>query len=346
MNAEELMALNEQIASMARAGLPLDQGLASLAREMGRGRLRHVTDAIADDLRRGRTLPEALDLRRDQLPPYYSALATAGIRTGRLPEVLCTMTEYSRAIAVTRTMIIEALAYPAMIFGFGIMVLLFLAMYVVPQFEVIFRDFRLPLPALTELVMLLSKHPFEWLVIPAVTVFVLIIAVRFISRCTPVGRRIWTHIVYSVPLIGSLIQSARRAAFTDLLGVLIKYEVPLPEAFRLAGDACSDPLLADQSQEMTQRLQGGMTLGDALASGRLLPEWVAWMAKSGERRGDLAETLRQVANVYRRQVEARIGVLRNMLPALFLIIVSGFLMIVFIGSLLAPLISLIEGLSK
>src|SRR2546421_2109362 len=47
MNADELVALNEQIAGMARAGLPLDQGLASLAREMSRGRLRRVTEAIA-----------------------------------------------------------------------------------------------------------------------------------------------------------------------------------------------------------------------------------------------------------------------------------------------------------
>ena len=99
MNADELVALNEQIASMARAGLPLDQGLASLAKEMGRGRLRHVTDAIAEDLRQGKSLPEALESRRDQLPPYYSALATAGIRTSRLPDVLCTLTEYARTIS-------------------------------------------------------------------------------------------------------------------------------------------------------------------------------------------------------------------------------------------------------
>ena len=55
MTADELISLNEQIAGMARAGLPLDQGLASLASEMSRGRLRRVTEGIVRDLKEGKT---------------------------------------------------------------------------------------------------------------------------------------------------------------------------------------------------------------------------------------------------------------------------------------------------
>src|SRR5208282_5756706 len=84
--------LNEEIAGMARAGLPLDQGLAALAREMGGGRLRQVTAELADDLRRGKTLPEALERQGDRVPPYYSSLVMAGVRTGRIGDVLTTLT--------------------------------------------------------------------------------------------------------------------------------------------------------------------------------------------------------------------------------------------------------------
>src|SRR5207247_1261089 len=109
MNADELIALNEQIAGMARAGLPLDQGLSSLAKEMGRGRLRRVTESIASDLRDGATLPEAVARRQKELPPYYANLITAGVRTGRLPEVLATLTTYARTVAVTRTIVVDSL---------------------------------------------------------------------------------------------------------------------------------------------------------------------------------------------------------------------------------------------
>src|SRR5438477_10843918 len=102
MTADELIALNDQIAGMAKAGLPLDQGLAGLAREMGRGRLRSVTAAIARDLEAGTPLPDAVNRRRADLPPFYANLLSAGIRTGRLPDVLATLTGYARTIAATR----------------------------------------------------------------------------------------------------------------------------------------------------------------------------------------------------------------------------------------------------
>src|SRR5947199_5537935 len=95
MNPDDLIALNEEIAGMARAGLPLDQGLSALAREMGHGRLQKVTSAIADDLRAGRTLPEALERQEGRVPPYYAGLVAAGVRTGRVGEVLSTLTSYA-----------------------------------------------------------------------------------------------------------------------------------------------------------------------------------------------------------------------------------------------------------
>src|SRR5688500_5489755 len=81
---DDLIMLNEEIAAMARAGLPLDEGLAILAKEMGGGRLQAVTGEIANDLKAGRTLPEALERRGDALPPFYAALVSAGIRSGRV----------------------------------------------------------------------------------------------------------------------------------------------------------------------------------------------------------------------------------------------------------------------
>ena len=147
MNADELIALNEQIAGMARAGLPLDQGLDSLAREMSRGRLRHVTQAIAADLRRRhparshRPPPKgtAAVLRQ----PHYCWRAPAG-----LPDVLATLTTYARTVAVTRTIVLDSLFYPLVV-----TVLRHrpagpaLVFFVLPQFDVIFNDSAIEVPA-------------------------------------------------------------------------------------------------------------------------------------------------------------------------------------------------------
>ncbi|HEY1381184.1 MAG TPA: type II secretion system F family protein [Gemmataceae bacterium] len=345
MTADELIALNDQIAGMAKAGLPLDQGLAGLAREMGRGRLRSVTAAIADDLRAGTPLPEAVERRRADLPPFYAHLVTAGIRTGRLPEVLATLTAYARTVAVTRAIVVESLFYPAVVLSLATILLGGLVFFIVPQFDQLFNDFHMRLPWITEWVLRITRYPIPIFAVP-VAVVATVFLTWLVTRWTPAGRRAWARLVYSVPVVGTLVRSARLAAFADLLSVLVEYEMPLPDAFRLAGQGSSDPLMAGRAGAVADRLATGIALAPSLRDLGLLPEWVIWMAGSGEQRGALAAALRQIAAVYRRQVEARAALLRSVLPAFAIIGTAGVLVAVFVLSVMVPMIKLIEGLMR
>jgi type II secretory pathway component PulF len=345
MTADELSALNEQIAGMARAGLPLDQGLASLAREMNRGRLRGVTEAIARDLRAGSTLPEAIARRRNELPPFYAGLVTAGIRTGRLPEVLATLTAYARTVAATRMVVVDSLLYPAVVLAVALALFAALVFFILPQFEAIFRDFSMRLPALSEWVLAVGRHPL-YVAVPVGAALAGLAVTWVVLQASERGRRAWAWLLYAVPVVGTLIRSARLAAFADLLAVLVEYELPLPEAFHLAGVASSDPIMAYRAEEIAQRLSQGVAVGDALRGRGLLPEWVAWMTGAGEQRGALSPTLRQIAALYRRQVEARGALLRAVLPSFMIIGTAGVLVATFAFTVMLPMIKLLEGLSK
>jgi type II secretory pathway component PulF len=346
MNADELIALNEQIAGMARAGLPLDQGLASLAGEMHRGRLRRVTEAIVHDLKNGSTLPEAVARRNSELPPYYAHLITAGVRTGRLPDVLATLTAYARSIATTRGIIIDSLFYPIVVFLFAIVLLSTLVFFVLPQFDKIFRDFQMKLPALTAGVLAIGQHPYSVFIMPLSIIVVSVIVVWLWLHRTERGRRIWALGLYSIPVVGTLVRSARLSAFAELLAVLVDFELPLPEALRLAGMASSDPLMKHEATGIHDRLVEGARLGEVLRGRGLLPEWVAWMAAAGEQRGALSATLRQIAALYRRQVDSRAALLRSVFPAFMIIFTAGLLTATFAFSVMLPMIRLVEGLSK
>ncbi len=346
MTADELTALNDQIAALARAGLPLDQGLDTLARDMGRGRLRAVTEALAADLRAGHPLPEALARQQGRVPTYYANLVTAGVQTGRLPDVLATLTAYARSVSATRTIVSEALFYPAVVMVIGVALFATLAGFVLPQFDQIFRDFGLQLPAITEFVLVFGRHPVELVVVPAVVLVAGPLLARAVLRRSERGRRLWARAVYLVPLVGGLIRTARLAAFTELLGLLVEYGVPLPTAVRLAGGASSDPEMAAQSEVVEARLTEGAALADAFRGRGLVPDWVAWLAAAGERRGGLGPALRETAAVYRRQVDARAAVLRSVLPPFVVVVTAGTLTVFFVVAVMAPLLKLLEGLSK
>jgi type II secretory pathway component PulF len=345
LSAEDLITLNEEIASMAKAGLPLDQGMAVLAREMGRGRLKNVTQQLADDLRAGHTLPEALERQKGRVPSYYAALLAAGIRSGRLGDVLGTLTIYARSVADFRANLISALLYPSIVFLMGIGLVALVGFYVLPVYAQIFQDFKMRLPMVTEILIFISRRPIGFLLLPPVLV-ISVTAVLWLSlRRTPRGRVIWARFVYSLPVIGSLIRSARLGAFTDLLGILIDQKVPLPEALSLAAETSSDPLLAEGAKLVERDIRQGVPFGAALETQRLVPRLVVWMVGFGERQGDLGKALRQVTDMYRRQAEVRATFLRTVLPPLLIIVVAATLGVVFIFGLYGPLLELLDGLS-
>jgi type II secretory pathway component PulF len=346
MNADDLITLNEEIAGMARAGLPLDQGLAALAREMGKGRLARVTAEIADDLRAGRTLPEALERQHGRVPPFYAGLVTAGVRSGRIGEVLATLTVYARSLADLRATVASAVLYPAVVLTFACALFAFLCFFVVPQFEQVFADFNMALPGLTELAFTVGRHPLELLVFPLCAVVGGGLLIRLVLSLSERGRVAWARFVYALPIVGTLVRAMRLAAFTELLAILVDHAVPLPEAFRLAGQASSDPLLAAAARHVEEDLAQGQPLGEALRRRRLVPELIAWMTGVGEQRGSLGKTLHQVADIYRRQAELRAGLLRSVLPPFLVIATAGVLIGFFVLAIMLPLVKLLEGLSK
>lgn len=345
LTADELITLNEEIASLARAGLPLDQGLSVLAREMGSGRLKKVTQQLADDMLAGHTLPEALKRQEGRVPSYYAALLTAGIRSGKLSEVLTTLTVHSRAVADFRANILSALLYPAIILILGLALIVFVGHFVLPTYVKIFEDFRMQLPYFTQVLVFLSKNSLVVLVIPFCVLLLAILTERWWLRSSRLGRRIWTRVVYSLPGFGTVVRAAQLSAFTELLGILIDQSVPLPEALGLAGETSSDPYVSEGAKQMEKELRQGMPFAAALKQQRWVPDLVVWMIGFGERQGKLAESLRQVAEMYRRQADARATFLRTVMPPLLVLIVAAVLAFMFIFGLLGPMLNLLDGLS-
>jgi type II secretory pathway component PulF len=345
LSADDLIALNQEIAGMAKAGMPLDKGLAALAHGMGRGRLQQVTKRLADDLASGCTLPQALERQPGRVPPYYAAILAAGIRSGRIAEVLATLTTYSRMLAEFRASVFSALVYPAVVMALGVCLLVGTGVWVLPGFIGVFERMHLRLPWTTNALIFIGAHPIETIVLPVAVVLGVPTVLRMLLALYPGGGTIWARLVYSLPLVGAMVRAARFAAFADLLAILVDQSVPLPEALALAGQASTDPLLAGGVKRALKDVDQGQRLGEALARQRMMPSLVVWMTIFGEKQGMLGPTLHHVAQVYRRQADYRASLLRAVLPSLLLIFLAAVLVSVFVFGLLGPMFSLLEGLS-
>ena len=346
LTPDQLIYLNEEIAGMARAGLPLEEGLASIAREMSRGNLKEATQLLAQDLKQGKSLPEAIAAQQGRVPKFYSSLMNAGIRGGNLPEVLALLTTYARSLSDLSSVVFTALLYPMMVILIAILLTVMIMIFVMPQFISIFSDFGMRLPFFTQLIVDVCRNPIPTLVIPLGVIGISAIGLRQVFNATEAGRCNWARLIYSLPVFGILIRSARLAAFADLLAILVENQMPLPEAFELAAQAGSDPILKAGGIQIAEKLRQGSSLAQALKESKILPEVVSWMAGMGELNGNLSQTLKQAAQMYSRQVAVRSQMVQSIFPPLLVVLCAGFITSIFVFAVFLPLINLLQGLSN
>jgi type II secretory pathway component PulF len=259
--------------------------------------------------------------------------------------VLGTLTLYARSLADFRSAVLGALLYPAVVLALGLALLLFAGIAILPGLTDVFQKMRVDVPFVTRVLIFVGSHPLETLVMPILIVIGGLVTAWVLLRSGSRGRALWARFVYTLPVVGSLVRSARLAAFADTLGILVDQSIPLSESWGLAAAASSDPLLVEGAGRVGLLLGEGVPLGETLKREALVPDLIVWMVTFGEKRSNLGPTLRQVAQLYRRQAETRVALLRTVLPPLIIIVLAAVLGGLFLFGLLGPVYGLLDGLS-
>ncbi len=138
MSLDDLVVLNDEIASLVRAGVPLDLGLSSWGRDLS-GPLRQVTRRLEQSVAAGRDLGDALSDPSLNIPPAYRAVVIAGLRSGRLPSALESLSENARNVQHLRGTIALALIYPLLLVTIAYTLFLFLLTVVLPTFVAVYE---------------------------------------------------------------------------------------------------------------------------------------------------------------------------------------------------------------
>jgi general secretion pathway protein F len=342
LSGAEALELSAQLAGLARAGLPLAPSLAALAEELPRGRLRRSMQDLARGLGSGQLLGEALDGQEERVPSHLRGLVAAGVRSGRLGEMLGEFAEFTAIGVEVRRRLWLSLAYPFLTSLITLAVFAFVGIAVLPQFESMFRDFGIPLPGVTVLVLrLMHRTATIWPTL-ATTGGVLVaggLAARLFLP--PAMTR---SLVARVPILGGVAWWTSLAEFCHLLGLLVEHRLPMPEALRLAGEGVQDSGLEATSRLMAEDVEDGKTLAESMALRRGFPPRLPRLIRWGENQGSLPDVLHMAAELFAARASAQATTAATAASlACFFFILTGLVLV--ITSLMWPLITLISKLS-
>jgi len=290
-----------QLATLVRAGVPLDRSL-SLCRDLAeKPALGAVIGATLKELRSGQSLANSLAANPRFFPPLYVAMVRAGEASGTLPAVLDRLVEFEEFSAELRGYLISALIYPVVLLAVGSVAIAFLLGFVVPRFAQIFEEAGKELPLPTQILMDVSTafRDYGW-----IAAIVIVVAVLLITRWvrTESGRLRWDQWRLKAPLLGDVSLKLEIARFAKTMGTLLNQAVPIISALRLTREVLSNRRVAAAVEPLIQGVKRGQGLAGPLAETGMFPALATQLMTLGEQTGKLDAMLLELAAIYDREV--------------------------------------------
>ena len=341
MTLEDFVALNHEIAALARAGVPLGPGLTAFGRDLP-GRLGKIAAEVGQRLEQGEPL-ERIVAQNDSFPPAYKAVVQAGLRVGRLPAALEGISQSARRTAQLRWTISMAIIYPLSVMCLGYCLFVFTLSHISPVMAAMLADHGVEDTVVHQVIVWLGKYTLLWgFVLPAVVLAWL----AWLSwRAGRVAAGVELHPFLSFGAVSTMLKmrhAGRLAAMCDCLALLTEYGVSLSEAVPLAARTTGAKKLEKAALELAEQ----MTRGERTAAPpRNFPPLLAWMLTSGQLQQDLPIALRRAAEVYRDEANRRAQWLRLYVPLILTLFFAGGTVAIYAIVTLGPFLLILYKLS-
>jgi general secretion pathway protein F len=338
VSAADLSLFTRQLATLVRAGLPLEESLLAVSQQTEKPRVQSIVLGVRSRVMEGHTLADGLSEFPRVFPEIYRATVAAGEQSGHLDTILERLADYTENREQMRQKVLGAMLYPIVLSVMCFAIVSGLLVYVVPKVVEVFESSKAKLPLITRVLIGTSDFFREWGIWVLIA---LVIAgfgfVRWLKN--PEARRRYHHFQLRMPLMGKLSRGFNTARFTRTLSILSGSSVPVLEALRIAGDVVTNLPMRDAVLEAAQRVREGAPIGRSLAQSKLFPPMTIHLISSGESSGELETMLERAAQSQERELDGLMNALVGLLGPL-LIVGMGLFVMGIVFAMLLPIFEL------
>ena len=322
ITAMDIAMITRQIATMLAAGVPLVTTIELLGRGHEKAKVRELLGTILSDVQSGIPLSDALRPHRRYFDDLYVDLVAAGEHSGSLDAVFDRVATYREKAEQLKSKIKKAMFYPAAVVVVALAVTTLLLLFVVPQFEDIFKGFGAELPAFTQMIIDMSR----WLQASWYYFAIAIIAGIWLFRRTHRNSQAFRDrvdvAVLKIPAIGDILHKASMARFARTLATTFAAGVPLIDGLESAAGASGNYVYRKALLKVRQEVMAGMQMNVAMLTTGLFPDMLIQMVMIGEESGGLDEMLNKVANIYEMQVDDAVDGLSSLIEPVMMVVIG------------------------
>jgi type IV pilus assembly protein PilC len=329
---EDIAVFSRQLATMLAAGIPLVQAFEIVGNGHEKPSMQKLILDIKADVEGGTSLHESLAKRPLYFDDLYVNLVEAGEQAGALEGLLDKIATYKEKTEALKKKVKKALFYPTAVLVVAVIVTVILLIFVIPQFESLFKGFGAELPAFTQMVINLSRF------LQAKGIFIAVVLVGagyaffYFKKRSRKMRQFLDRISLKVPIIGPILNKAAIARFARTLSTMFAAGVPLVEALDSVAGATGNIVYEDAVMKMKDEVATGQRLQRAMENTSLFPNMVIQMIAVGEEAGALDAMSGKVASFYEAEVDNAVDSMSSLLEPLIMAILGGLMIDQLAGS--------------
>jgi general secretion pathway protein F len=331
----DLALLTRQLATLVKAGLPLEEALLAVSEHTEKPRLKSIVLGVRAKVLEGHSLAVGLDDFPHAFPVVYRATVSAGEQAGQLDTVLERLADYTESRHGLRQKVLQAMIYPIVLTFIALFIVTLMLVYVVPKVVGVFETTGQQLPLLTRALIALSSLLQNWWFVIVAAIVLAAIGFARALRNEATRRRLHRWLL-KMPLFGRVTRGVNTARFTRTLSILTSSGVPALEALRISASVIVNLPMRDAVDEAAVRVREGGAIGRSLAQSKLFPAMSIHLISSGEASGELDAMLERTANHQENEMDTLLSTMLSVLEPL-LIVVMGLMVLAIVMAILLPI---------
>ena len=328
-----------QLALLVGAGLTLEGALQTLADDTSMAMARFA-NALRSSISAGDSFAEALERHPTIIEPAYIAMVRAGEASGKLDAILRAIVEDRTRRELLNERFNAAIRYPLFLVASAVVILLFFLVYVVPQFEPVFKELGGRLNSGAAFVLAASDTLRSNLDLFLGMCLAIVLGVWLVAKNRGRRARI-VAAISSIPGLAGPMGDRRTARIIGTLGLLVANGVALPAALKILRDIITEPRFVTAVDRVHDQVRNGRRFADALADSDLLPPLAVRMLRVGDETGDLPSIAAHASQFYEHKLGIGLDRLMGAIGPVTIILVS-----VVIGALVISIMSALLSITE
>ena len=331
---QDLINFCFHLEQLAAAGVPVLEGLVDLRESVEKPRFREVVSGLIEAIEGGRSLSQALGEFPEIFSKVFVSLVRAGEQTGKLADVLKSLTESLKWEDELASQTKKLMMYPAFVGSIVLIVTFFLMIYLVPQMTGFIRNMGQEVPLQTRILIAVSNFFVSYWWAIAAAPFAAWAGIKLAVKGNPRFEYAVDRYKITAPLIGPILRKIILSRFASSFAMMYSSGITVLDAIRSCEEIVGNKPMENALRTAGQQIAEGKNMTAAFQDLGLFPPLVIRMLRIGENTGALDTSLLNVSYFYNREVRESISKLQAMIePALTLVLgaLLGWVMLSVLG---------------